>query len=62
LEKEPKSRFQSAAELEAALAACSCSMDWNACVAAAWWQGITETVEIPAPTTATDCTRTLEHS
>jgi serine/threonine-protein kinase len=62
LAKEPKERFQTAAELEAALAACACSRDWNACAAAAWWQVSAATVEIPASTLETDCTRTLEHS
>jgi serine/threonine-protein kinase len=38
LAKEPKERYQTAAELDAALGACSCSMDWNAAAAEAWWQ------------------------
>jgi len=38
LAKEPKDRFQSAAELDAALAACACSADWNATEAARWWE------------------------
>jgi serine/threonine-protein kinase len=37
LAKDPKERYQSAAELEAALAACGCSADWNAAAAAKWW-------------------------
>src|SRR5262249_6370987 len=44
LAKESKERFQTAMELEAALAACSCSMDWNACAAATWWNA-SSTVE-----------------
>ena len=45
LVKDPKERYQSAAELEAALAACVCSTDWNATAAAKWWR--------PAPTGGT---------
>jgi eukaryotic-like serine/threonine-protein kinase len=35
--KDPKERFQSIAELEAALAACACADDWSATAAADWW-------------------------
>jgi serine/threonine-protein kinase len=35
--KDPGQRFQSAAELEAALAGCACSTEWNAARAARWW-------------------------
>jgi serine/threonine-protein kinase len=42
LAKEPGGRFQTAAELDAALAACSCSMDWSAAAAATWWQDAAE--------------------
>jgi serine/threonine-protein kinase len=62
LAKEPKERFQTAVELEAALAACPCSMDWNACAAAAWWNASATKVESAARTLATDCTQTFEHS
>jgi serine/threonine-protein kinase len=61
LAKEPAARYQSAAELEAALAACSCSMDWNAGRAEQWWHSSSAT-ETPAATTATDYTQTLPHS
>src|SRR5262249_10270522 len=44
LMKDPKERFQTATELEAALTACGCSMDWNACVAATWWNASCATV------------------
>ncbi|MBY0458336.1 MAG: serine/threonine protein kinase, partial [Gemmataceae bacterium] len=37
LAKEPAERPQSAAELESALAACACSMEWNPTLAAQWW-------------------------
>jgi serine/threonine-protein kinase len=37
LRKEPKERFQSASELEAALAGCVCAADWSAAAAAEWW-------------------------
>jgi serine/threonine-protein kinase len=37
LVKDPKERFQSATELEAALTACACAADWSALVAAKWW-------------------------
>jgi eukaryotic-like serine/threonine-protein kinase len=49
LAKEPKERFQSAAELEAALSACACSADWNAATAAQWWESPGAQVETPAP-------------
>jgi serine/threonine-protein kinase len=57
LDKEPKQRFQSAAELEAALASCACSMEWNACVAAQWWNTNTT-----AANTQPDCDATLTHT
>jgi eukaryotic-like serine/threonine-protein kinase len=37
LAKDPKERFQTAAELDAALAACACSTDWSPGRAAEWW-------------------------
>jgi eukaryotic-like serine/threonine-protein kinase len=37
LAKEPSDRYQSAAELDAALAACACAADWSASEAAKWW-------------------------
>jgi eukaryotic-like serine/threonine-protein kinase len=37
LQKDPAERYQSAAELDAALAACACAKDWSAARAAAWW-------------------------
>jgi serine/threonine-protein kinase len=35
--KDPKERYQSIGELEAALAACSCAAAWSATAAADWW-------------------------
>ncbi len=49
LAKDPKERFQSAAELDAALAACACSTDWNATLAMQWWAS--EVVATPTPAT-----------
>ena len=37
LAKEPADRYQGAAELDAALAACKCAGDWSAVRAAEWW-------------------------
>lgn len=37
LEKDPAARFQSAADLETALAACECAGDWSATDSLAWW-------------------------
>ncbi len=37
LAKAPAERYPSAADLEAALAACACSTEWNACAAKTWW-------------------------
>ncbi len=62
LTKEPQARFQSAAELETALGACACSKDWNADIAAQWWQGANTTVEIAASANTTDVTQTLNPS
>src|SRR5262249_21011172 len=38
LAKEPSERFQSAADLDRALAQCACAADWTAERAAEWWQ------------------------
>jgi tRNA A-37 threonylcarbamoyl transferase component Bud32 len=38
LAKDPNDRFQSAAELDRALAQCGCANDWSAESAAKWWQ------------------------
>jgi serine/threonine-protein kinase len=38
LAKNPNDRYQSAAELDAALAACACASDWSAARAAEWWE------------------------
>jgi len=38
LEKDPKRRFHSAKELEEALAACVCAVQWDRANAAAWWR------------------------
>lgn len=37
LAKDPAERLQTAAELDAALAACGCAGDWSAAEAARWW-------------------------
>jgi serine/threonine-protein kinase len=55
LTKHPADRFQTAAELDAALAACGCAGDWSSADANRWW------ATPPAPaadTTTTDPTRT----
>lgn len=39
LAKSPADRYQSAAELDAALAACGCAADWSAGRAVEWWAG-----------------------
>lgn len=59
LAKDPRARFQSAAELDSALAACSCSMEWNASVAAQWW---CENHDSASTKTEPDCNATLTHS
>jgi serine/threonine-protein kinase len=38
LEKEPSRRFQSAEELDQALAGCACAAEWDHAKAAAWWR------------------------
>lgn len=38
LQKSPEDRFQSAVDLEQALAACECASDWTAADATAWWK------------------------
>ncbi len=58
LAKDPKERFQTALELDAALAACPCSMDWNAAVAAQWWASSTSA----APSPTTEITETMIRS
>ena len=61
LSKDPKARFQTATELEAALAACACADEWSAAEAAKWWaqdnaapvmhlSGPTATFHKPEPT------------
>jgi eukaryotic-like serine/threonine-protein kinase len=51
LAKEPDDRHQSAAELDAALAACACANDWSAARAAEWWERErTATFHKPEPT------------
>ncbi|QJX00001.1 serine/threonine-protein kinase [Frigoriglobus tundricola] len=58
LAKDPKERFQSVLELEAALAACTCSMDWSAAHADQWWAAPTAA---PAAL-ANDATETIIRS
>jgi tRNA A-37 threonylcarbamoyl transferase component Bud32 len=62
LAKDPKERFQTAVELEAALAACACAADWSACAAAQWWTPTADTVETPAPSSTSEVTQTLLRS
>jgi serine/threonine-protein kinase len=38
LKKKPEQRFQSAADLEEALASCACAEQWTKADAAAWWR------------------------
>src|SRR5262249_55195451 len=50
LEKEPRGRYQSAEDVDEALARCACQADWSAAHASAWW-GRYETSP-PGPGTA----------
>jgi serine/threonine-protein kinase len=58
LAKGPNERFQSALELDAALAACACSVDWSATTAARWWAPASHS----GATTEPDCNATLLHT
>ena len=49
LAKAPKERFASAAELEAALAACGAADQWTDAQAARWWSSRDAQVAEPAP-------------
>ncbi|QEG31311.1 Serine/threonine-protein kinase PrkC [Gemmata obscuriglobus] len=49
LAKEPAERFQTACALEAALAACACSTEWTAALAAQWWEPPTTGTASAAP-------------
>ncbi len=54
LAKEPAERFQSAAELDAVLAACGCVCEWDGTHAAEWWkQGAVAETANPAGTAVT---------
>ena len=46
LAKDPRDRFQSAAELDRALAQCGCAADWSAERAAEWWQAKTGSAKL----------------
>jgi serine/threonine-protein kinase len=46
LEKDPDARFQSAVEMEQALADCRCAGAWTAQDAAAWWRQLGESREL----------------
>jgi serine/threonine-protein kinase len=48
LAKDPAARYQSAGELEAALAACECADRWSPAEAATWWAAPTPYVPDPA--------------
>jgi serine/threonine-protein kinase len=50
LEKDPAKRFQSAEELDEALAACGCSGQWVRVEAATWWRTIPARAEAAPPT------------
>jgi serine/threonine-protein kinase len=58
LAKEPEARFRTAAELDAALAACSCSMDWGPGDAVRWWQNAAAPGADTGPGHAATLTRT----
>src|SRR5262249_5035559 len=49
LAKDPHDRFQSAADLDRALAQCGCAADWSAERAAEWWQAKTEPAKLSGP-------------
>ncbi len=52
--KDPQERYASAAELEAALMACECSLGWSHSLATQWWRGAHDampTVQSATPTT-----------
>jgi serine/threonine-protein kinase len=61
LAKDPKCRFQSARELEAALAGCACSAEWTAGAAAGWWARATPTASATVTTPAPASDRTQPH-
>ena len=48
--KSPDERFQSAAELEQALAKCSCANDWTREDARSWWQHLNRRADATAAT------------
>jgi serine/threonine-protein kinase len=49
LAKDPHDRFQSAADLDRALARCGCAADWSAERAAEWWQAQTGRARLSGP-------------
>jgi eukaryotic-like serine/threonine-protein kinase len=49
LAKDPHDRFQSAADLDRALARCGCAADWSAEGAAEWWQAKTGHAKLSGP-------------
>jgi serine/threonine-protein kinase len=57
LAKDPHDRFQSAADLDRALAQCGCAADWSAERAAEWWQAKTGHAELSGPNKRMQLTR-----
>jgi serine/threonine-protein kinase len=49
LAKDPHDRFQSAADLDRALAQCACAAEWSAERAAEWWQHRTRPEKLSGP-------------
>jgi serine/threonine-protein kinase len=49
LAKDPSDRFQSAADLDRALAQCACAADWTAVRATEWWQHRTGPDKLSGP-------------
>jgi serine/threonine-protein kinase len=49
LAKDPHDRFQSAADLDRALAQCGCATDWSTERAAEWWQSKTGHANLSEP-------------
>ncbi len=59
LAKDPAERFQTALALDAALDACACSRDWNAAIAAQWWDATDSPTEVPAPSATAEQAQTV---
>lgn len=59
LAKDPKDRYQSVRELEAAFAACACNSEWNSVLAAQWWDAVLQPV---AAASDKEHTETMNHT